>query len=140
MMKCSAVFTNMELDIYVPVVNREETKKNVLKALKKYQLCRNTLSDEREQQIVTMIENDDYQSIERTEEFQQYAFIWKVEDAVGKLDGIEQQIIREGYMTADKHNWMRMVRKLSVSKTSYYEQRDKAFEKVATQLKIAVYD
>ncbi|PGS65271.1 ArpU family transcriptional regulator, partial [Bacillus cereus] len=30
MMKCAEVFTNMELDINVPVVNMEETKKNVL--------------------------------------------------------------------------------------------------------------
>ncbi|MBW3493235.1 ArpU family transcriptional regulator [Bacillus sp. FDAARGOS_1420] len=139
MMKCAEVFTNMELDINVPVVNMEETKKNVLKALRKYRLCRNNLSDERAQQIVTMIEKDDYQSIEHTEEFQQCAFVWKVEDAVDKLNYIEKQILCEGYMTADKHNWVRMSRKLNVSKTIYYEHRDKAFESLAKKLKIVVY-
>ncbi|PGS69282.1 ArpU family transcriptional regulator [Bacillus cereus] len=140
MAKCSDVFINMELDINVPVVNREETKKNVLKALRKYRLCRNNLSDGRKRRIIEMIEKDDYQSIEHTEEFQQYAFVWKVEDAGDKLNCIEQQIIREGYMTADKHNWMRMSRKLNVSKTIYYKYRDKAFESLAKRLKIVVYE
>lgn len=130
----------MELDINVPVVNREETKKNVLKALRKYRLCRNSLSHECKRRMMERIEKDEYQSIEHTEEFQQYAFIWKIEDAVDKLNCIEQQILREGYMTTDKHNWVRMSRKLNVSKTIYYEQRDKAFESLAKKLKIVVYD
>ncbi|PGS62707.1 ArpU family transcriptional regulator, partial [Bacillus cereus] len=87
------------MDIDVPVVNREETKKNVLKSLRKYRLCRNSLSYECKRRMMELIEKDDYQSIEHTEEFQQYAFVWKVEDAVDKLNCIEQQIIREGYMT-----------------------------------------
>ncbi|WP_130068869.1 ArpU family phage packaging/lysis transcriptional regulator [Bacillus albus] len=138
-MNCAEVFTNMELDINVPVVNMEETKKNVLKALRKYRLCRNNLSDERKRRIMEMVEKDDYQSIEHTEEFQQCAFIWKMEDAVDKLNYIEKQILREGYMTVDKHNWVRMSRKLNVSRTIYYEHRDKAFESLAKKLKIAVY-
>ncbi|WP_255446564.1 hypothetical protein [Bacillus sp. JAS24-2] len=65
--------------------------------------------------------------MEHTEGFQQYAFIWKVENTVDKLNCIEKQILREGYMTADKHNWVRMSRKLTVSKTIYYGHRDKSF-------------
>ncbi|PGS60460.1 ArpU family transcriptional regulator, partial [Bacillus cereus] len=86
----------MELDIDVPVVNREETKRNVLKALRKYRLCLYNLSDERKRRIIEMIEKDEYQSIAHTEEFQQCAFVWKVEEAVDKLNCIELQIIREG--------------------------------------------
>ncbi|ABS23180.1 ArpU family phage packaging/lysis transcriptional regulator [Bacillus cytotoxicus] len=139
MLKCAEVFMNMELDIDVPVVNMEETKKNVLKALKKYRLCQNSLSKEDKKRIISMVENGDYQSIEHTEEFKQCAFMWKVEDAVSHLNFIEKQIIQDGYMTADKHNWVKMSQKLNLSKTPYYEKRDKAFERLAKMLKIVVY-
>jgi len=138
--KCSDIFINMELDINVPVVNKEETKQNVLKALRKYRLCQHTLSAACKQRVIERVETDDYQSIEHTEEFQQCAFIWKIEDAVDKLNCIEQHILREGYMNADKHNWVKMSRKLHVSRTIYYEHRDKAFEGLAKKLKIVVYD
>ncbi|MGU3443305.1 ArpU family phage packaging/lysis transcriptional regulator [Bacillus cereus] len=139
MAECAKVFTNMELDINVPVVNKEETKQNVLKALRKYRLCQQTLSDACRQRVIERVEKGEYQSIEHTEEFQQCAFVWKIEDAVDKLNCIEQHILREGYMTADKHNWVKMSRKLNVSRTIYYEHRDKAFESLAKKLKIVVH-
>lgn len=138
-MKCAEVFMNMELDIDVPVVNMEETKKNVLKALNKYRLCRKSLSNEDMKRVIAIVENGDYQSIEHTENFKQCAFMWKVEEAVGHLNFIEKQIIREGYMTDDKHNWVKMSQKMNLSKTPYYKQRDKAFEELAKVLRIAVY-
>ncbi|MEI4605908.1 hypothetical protein WAG19_29390 [Bacillus cereus] len=86
-----------------------------------------------------MVETGNCDSIKDTDEFKQYAFIWKVDYAIKNLNFSEQQIIRDGYLSSDKHSWAKMTRLLSVSKSVYYEYGLQAFESLARKLKIAVY-
>ncbi|PGZ45709.1 ArpU family transcriptional regulator [Bacillus anthracis] len=139
MSKCAQVFGNMELDLGVPIINVGETNKKVLAALNKYRLCQKVLSEDDRNRVIAMVETGNYDTIASTDEFKQYAFIWKMEQAINNLNFIEQQIIREGYLSKEKHNWVKMAGLLNMSKSTYYEYRLQAFESLARKLKIEVY-
>lgn len=120
------------LDIALPVLNKEQKKKNVLQALKKYKL------------YVSSISKEDRKAIEAgyvvAEKKWSDIYMYKslrggVENA---LNFTEKQIIHEGYIEADEHNWIKMSQSLNLSKTPYYKKRDKAFYKLAYAFGIEV--
>ncbi|MEB3057511.1 ArpU family phage packaging/lysis transcriptional regulator [Bacillus pseudomycoides] len=120
------------LDIELSELNREETKKNVLKALAKYRL------------YVSSISEKDRKSIEdgcvvAEKKLERYIYIMELEEAVeNSLNTIEKRIIREGYIKSTEHSWVKMSQGLSLSKTPYYNKRNKAFYRLAYALGIEV--
>lgn len=142
MATCSEVFQNEEFDFSgEPVVNRKKTMRKVLKALAEYRRCKRELSEEDKRQMEEAIRNDDYGDLIGTNIYKQYKNIWKLEYALkNALNAFEREIIEEGYLTKEKHNWVRMTMKLKVSKTTYYKGRREAFSRLAHALGIVVYD
>ncbi|WP_157418545.1 ArpU family phage packaging/lysis transcriptional regulator [Bacillus cereus] len=120
------------LDIELPELNQEETKKNVLKALSKYRLYAFSISEK------------DREAIESGQEItekkmQRYLYLKEFEKVVeSSLNSVEKRIIREGYILSDECNWVKMSNDLNLSKTSYYRLRNKTFYRLANALGIEV--
>ncbi|EOO05012.1 ArpU family phage transcriptional regulator [Bacillus cereus str. Schrouff] len=142
MATCSEVFKNEEFDFSnEPVVNRKKTMRKVLKALTEYRKCKRELSELDKRRVEKAIQNDAYEDLTGTKIYRQYKNIWKLEHALkNALNEFEREIIEEGYLTKEKHNWVRMTMKLKVSKTTYYKGRREAFSRLAHALEIVVYD
>ncbi|PFA56330.1 ArpU family transcriptional regulator [Bacillus cereus] len=122
------------LDIELSGLNRRETKKNVLKALVKYRLY-----------ISSICENDrkfiEDGCVVTEKKMERYLYIKEFEEAVeNSLNDIEKRIILEGYIKSTEHSWVKMLQILSLSKTSYYNLRNKAFYRLAYALGIEVED
>ncbi|XMA24689.1 ArpU family transcriptional regulator [Bacillus bombysepticus] len=120
------------LNIDFPVLNKKETKKNVLKALSKYRL------------YVYSISEKDRKSIEEgnlvtEKKMERYLYVKGFEEAIeNTLNTTEKWIIREGYIKSDEHNWVKMSQMLNLSKTPYYKKRDNAFYRLAYAMAIEV--
>ncbi|MES5944039.1 ArpU family transcriptional regulator [Bacillus cereus group sp. MG6] len=113
------------LDIALPVLNKEQTKKNVLQALKKYKLYVSSISEEDRKAI-------EAGHVVAEKKMKRYLYVQEFEKVLeNSLNFTEKQIIREGYIEADEHNWIKMSQSLNLSKTPYYKKRDKAFYKLA---------
>ena len=123
MATCSEVFKNEEFDFSnEPVVNWKRTMRKVLKALAEYRKCKRELSESNKRRIDEAIQHDNYEHLKDTVEYKQFKNMWKLEYALkNALNEFEREIIEEGYLTKEKHNWVRMTMKLRVSKTTYYK-------------------
>lgn len=120
------------LDIALPVLNKEQTKKNVLQALKKYKLYVSSISKEDREAIKTGY-------VVPEKKMKRYLYVQEFEEVLeNSLNFTEKQIIREGYIEADEHNWIKMSQSLNLSKTPYYKKRDNAFYKLAYAFGIEV--
>ncbi|EOO30770.1 hypothetical protein IIU_05087 [Bacillus cereus VD133] len=142
MAKCSDVFKNEEFDFSnEPIVNQKKTTQKVLKALAEYRKDKRELSEEGQKLIEEAIQNDEYEYLKDTEEYKQFKNIWKLEHALKyALNDRQREIIAKGYLTKEKHNWVRMTMILNVSSSKYYNERRETFSKLAHALKIEVYD
>ncbi|MDA2567560.1 ArpU family transcriptional regulator [Bacillus cereus] len=142
MATCLEVFKNEEFDFsHEPVLNWKKTTKRVLKALAEYRKDRRALSKKDKHRIEEAIRNDEYEQLKGTEEYKQFKNIWKFEHALQHALNVRQrEIIEKGYLTEEKHNWVRMTMELNVSSSTYYNERRETFSKLAHALKIEVYD
>ncbi|EOO23584.1 ArpU family phage transcriptional regulator [Bacillus cereus VD133] len=142
MAKCSEVFKNEEFDFSnEPIVNQKKTTQKVLKALAEYRKDKRELSEEGQKLIEEAIQNDEYERVRGTEEYKRFKNIWKLEHALKyALNDRQREIIEKGYLTKEKHNWVRMTMILNVSSSKYYNERRETFSKLAHALKIEVYD
>ncbi|MDM8361540.1 ArpU family transcriptional regulator [Bacillus thuringiensis] len=102
------------LDIALPVLDKEATKKNVLTALNKYRiyLKNNKGKKERSNYIETM------------------------DEALYKLESECDRAIIQKYMSKSKVNRFELIRELNLSEGDYYRKRNRAFYAYAYELGI----
>lgn len=67
-----------------------ETNKKILATLNKHRLCQKALSVDDRNRVIAMVGTGNHDAIEKMDEFKQYAFIWKVDQAINNLNFIEQ--------------------------------------------------
>jgi hypothetical protein len=67
-------------------------------------------------------------------------YMQAVEHAVNKIpDADERRVLVEGYMTKDKHSWIKMTTMLHINKTDYYILRRKELVSLACALNREVF-
>ncbi|MGI2733970.1 ArpU family transcriptional regulator [Bacillus cytotoxicus] len=121
------------LDIELPELNKEETKKNVLKALKKYRLFLSSITEE----IIERVKNDETEGISE-KNIKRAEFILDIRKGVSKLNLYDKQLIELAYLGREKHSWVKMCRVLNMSQPDYYRKRNKALYELAYKLGIEV--
>ncbi|MCZ6942650.1 DUF1492 domain-containing protein [Bacillus mycoides] len=121
------------LDIALPVLNKEQTKKNVLQALKKYHLFLSTI-DERD---IERVQNGKVIGMSKTL-LERINYIQEIRKGVEKLDEWDRQLIDLAYLGREKPSWVKMCRILNMSQPDYYRKRNKALCELAYKLEIEV--
>ncbi|WP_144467663.1 DUF1492 domain-containing protein [Bacillus toyonensis] len=121
------------LDIALPVLNKEQTKKNVLQALKKYHLFLSSI-DERD---INCIQNSKVISMSKTT-LERINYIQEIRKGVEKLNAWDKQLIELAYLGKEKPSWVKMCRILNMSQPEYYRKRNKALCELAYKLGIEV--
>ncbi|WP_242145934.1 MULTISPECIES: ArpU family transcriptional regulator, partial [unclassified Bacillus cereus group] len=97
------------LDIELPEINKEETKKNVLKALKKYRLFLSSITEEIIERVkIGETDGISEKNVKRAE------FILDVRKGVSKLNLYDKQLIELAYLGREKHSWVKMCRVLNM--------------------------
>ncbi|MDA1568753.1 ArpU family transcriptional regulator [Bacillus cereus] len=121
------------LDIALPVLNKEQTKKNVLQALKKYHLFLSSI-DERD---IERVQNGKVIGMSKTV-LERIDYIQEIRKGVGKLDAWDKQLIELAYLGKEKPRWVKMCRILNMSQPDYYRKRNRALCELAYKLGIEV--
>lgn len=121
------------LDIALPVLNKEQTKKNVLQALKKYHLFLSSI-DERD---INRVQNSKVISMSKTA-LERINYIQEIRKGVEKLNAWDKQLIELAYLGKEKPSWIKMCRVLNMSHPDYYRKRNKALCELAYKLGIEV--
>ncbi|MED1508720.1 ArpU family transcriptional regulator [Bacillus proteolyticus] len=121
------------LDIALPVLNKEQTKKNVLQALKKYHLLLSSI-DERD---IERVQNGKVIGMSKTV-LERINYIQEIREGVEKLDAWDKQLIELAYLGKEKPSWVKMCRILNMSQPDYYRKRNRALCELAYRLGIEV--
>ncbi|MGA5681357.1 ArpU family transcriptional regulator [Bacillus bombysepticus] len=121
------------LDIALPVLNKEQTKKNVLQALKKYHLFLSSI-DEKD---IERVQNGKVIGVSKTL-LERINYIQEIRKGVEKLDAWDKQLIELAYLGKEKPSWIKMCRILNMSQPDYYRKRNKALFVLAYKLGIEV--
>ncbi len=114
------------LDIALPVLNKEQTKKNVLQALKKYRLFLSSI-DERD---IERVQNGKVTGVNKTV-LERINYIQEIRKGVEKLNPWDKQLIELAYLGREKPSWIKMCRILNMSQPDYYRKRNKALFELA---------
>ncbi|WP_161520504.1 DUF1492 domain-containing protein [Bacillus cereus] len=117
------------LDIALPVLNKEQTKKNVLQALKKYHLFLSSI-DERD---IERVQDGKMIGMSKTV-LERINYILEIRKGVEKLDEWDEQLIELAYLGKENPSWVKMCRMLNMSQADYYRKRNKALCKLAYKL------
>ncbi|ABY44619.1 ArpU family transcriptional regulator [Bacillus mycoides] len=121
------------LDIALPVLNKEQTKKNVLQALKKYRLFLLNI-DERD---IERVQNGKVIGMSKTV-LERINYIQEIRKGVEKLNFWDKQLIELAYLGKEKPSWVKMCRILNMSQPDYYRKRNRALCELAYKLGIEV--
>lgn len=121
------------LDIALSVLNKEQTKKNVLQALKKYHLFLSSI-EERE---IERVQDGKVIGMSKTV-LERINYIQEIRKGVGKLNVWDKQLIELAYLGREKPNWIKMCRILNMSQPDYYRKRNRALCELAYRLGIEV--
>lgn len=121
------------LDIALPVLNKEQTKKNVLQALKKYHLFLLSI-DERD---IERVQDGKVIGVSETV-LERINYIQEIRKGVKKLDACDKQLIELAYLGKEKPSWVKMCRILNMSQPDYYRKRNRALCELAYKLGIEV--
>lgn len=121
------------LDIALPVLNKEQTKKNVLQALKKYRLFLLNI-DERD---IERVQDGKVIGVSETV-LERINYIQEIRKGVEKLDEWDRQLIELAYLGKEKTSWVKMCRLLNMSQPDYYRKRNRALCELAYKLEIEV--
>lgn len=123
------------LDIALPVLNKEQTKKNVLQALKKYHLFLSSI-DERD---IECVQDSKVIGISKTV-LERINYIQEIRKGVEKLNMWDKKLIELAYLGKEKPSWVKMCRVLNMSQPNYYRKRNRALFELAYKLGIEVED
>lgn len=123
------------LDIALPVLNKEQTKKNVLQALKKYHLFLSSI-DERN---IERVQDGEVIRMSKTA-LERINYIQEIRKGVEKLNAWDKQLIELAYLGKEKPSWVKMCRILILNmyQPDYYRKRNKALCALAYKLGIEV--
>ncbi|ENQ3106027.1 ArpU family transcriptional regulator [Bacillus cereus] len=121
------------LDIALPVLNKEQTKKNVLQALKKYHLFLSSI-DERG---IECVQIGKVNGMSKTV-LERINYIHEIRKGVEKMNVLDKQLIELAYLGKEKPSWVKMCRILNMSQPDYYRKRNKALCELAYRLGIEV--
>lgn len=121
------------LDIALPVLNKEQTKKNVLQALKKYHLFLSSI-DEKD---IERVQDGKVIGMSKAV-LERINYIQEIRKGVGKMDAWDKQLIELAYLGKEKPSWIKMCRILNMSQPDYYRKRNKAMCELAYKLGIEV--
>lgn len=121
------------LDIALPVLNKEQTKKNVLQALKKYRLFLSSI-DERD---IECVHSGKMVGMSNTV-LERVNYIQEIRKGVEGLNTWDKQLIELAYLGKEKPSWIKMCRILNMSQPDYYRKRNKALCVLAYKLGIEV--
>ncbi|PFR04415.1 ArpU family transcriptional regulator [Bacillus cereus] len=121
------------LDIALPVLNKEQTKKNVLQALKKYHLFLSSI-DEKD---IERVQDGKVIGMSKAV-LERINYIQEIRKGVGKMDAWDKQLIELAYLGKEKASWIKMCRILNMSQPDYYRKRNKALCELAYKLGIEV--
>ncbi len=119
------------LDIALPVLNKEQTKKNVLQALKKYRLFLSNI----EERDIERVQNGKVIGMSKTV-LERINYIQEIRKGVEKLDAWDKQLIELAYLGKEKLSWIKMCRILNMSQPDYYRKRNRALCELAYKLGI----
>ncbi|PET25196.1 ArpU family transcriptional regulator [Bacillus cereus] len=121
------------LDIALSVLNKEQTKKNVLQALKKYHLFLSSI-DEKD---IERVQDGKVIGMSKAV-LERINYIQEIQKGVGKMDAWDKQLIELAYLGKEKASWIKMCRILNMSQPDYYRKRNKALCELAYKLGIEV--
>ncbi|RWS40109.1 ArpU family transcriptional regulator [Bacillus mycoides] len=121
------------LDIALPVLNKEQTKKNVLQALKKYHLFLSSI-DERD---IERVQDGKVIGMSKAV-LARINYIQEIRKGVEKLDARDKQLIELAYLGKEKPSWIKMCRILNMSQPDYYRKRNRALCELAYRLGVEV--
>ncbi|MDF9626200.1 ArpU family phage packaging/lysis transcriptional regulator [Bacillus cereus] len=121
------------LDIALPVLNKEQTKKNVLQALKKYHLFLSRINE----RDIERVQNGKVIGMSKTV-LERIDYILEIRKGVEKLDEWDRQLIELAYLGKEKTSWVKMCRLLNMSQPDYYRKRNRALCELAYKLEIEV--
>ncbi len=114
------------LNIELPVLNKEATKENVLKAIKKYRLF-----------MKCNYLNETILSKENAKE-ERINYIIAMNKGLEKLDIESDRIIIQKYLLKNRVNRYEVMKELNLSEGDYYRKRNTAFYNYAYALGIEV--
>ncbi|MDC7729680.1 ArpU family phage packaging/lysis transcriptional regulator [Bacillus cereus group sp. MYBK120-1] len=123
------------LDIALPVLNKEQTKKNVLKALKKYHLFISSI-DEKD---IERVQDGKVIGMSKTV-LERINYIQEIRKGVERLDEWDKKLIELAYLGKEKSSWIKMCRVLNMSQPDYYRKRNRALCELAYKLGIEVVE
>lgn len=92
------------LDIALPVLNKEQTKKNVLQALKKYHLFLSSI----EERDIERVQDGKVIGMSKTV-LERINYIQEIRKGVGKLNTWDKQLIDLAYLGKEKPSWIKCV-------------------------------
>ncbi|PEK04752.1 ArpU family transcriptional regulator [Bacillus wiedmannii] len=121
------------LNIALPVLNKEQTKKNVLQALKKYHLFLSSI----EERDIERVQDGKVIGMSKTV-LERINYIQEIRKGVGKLDTWDKQLIELAYLGKEKPSWVKLCRILNMSQPDYYRKRNKALCELAYKLEIEI--
>ncbi|HGN6580291.1 ArpU family phage packaging/lysis transcriptional regulator [Bacillus cereus] len=123
------------LDIALPVLNKEQTKKNVLQALKKYHLFISSI-DETD---IERVQDGKVIGMSKTV-LERINYIQEIRKGVERLDEWDKKLIELAYLGKEKSSWVKMCRVLNMSQPDYYRKRNRALCELAYKLGIEVVE
>lgn len=97
------------LDIALPVLNKERTKKNVLQALKKYHLFLSSIVE----RDINRVQDDKVIGMSETV-LERINYIQEIRKGVEKLNAWDKQLIELAYLGKEKPSWIKMCRILNM--------------------------
>ncbi|MED0958234.1 ArpU family transcriptional regulator [Bacillus paramycoides] len=121
------------LGIVLPVLNKEQTKKNVLQALKKYHLFLSSI-DERD---IERVQDGKVIGVSKAV-LERINYIQEIRKGVEKLNVWDKQLIELAYLGKENPSWVKMCRILNMSQPDYYRKRNRALCELAYRLGIEV--
>ncbi|MGG0763221.1 ArpU family transcriptional regulator [Bacillus paramycoides] len=121
------------LDIALPVLNKEQTKKNVLQALKKYHLFLSSI-DERD---IEHVQDGKVIGVSKAV-LERINYIQEIRKGVEKLNVWDKQLIELAYLGKENPSWVKMCRILNMSQPDYYRKRNRVLCELAYRLGIEV--
>ena len=136
-------FTELNLDEYE--IDEKQTKQEAMKLLTRYRLFKlGVINYDLKLTATYSIQpkhfGNEFHSDVESNVVKKVSYMQMIEEAVNKIpDADERRVIIEGYMSKEKHNWIKMSDKLFMNKTDYYKLRNRALITLASLLNKEVY-
>ena len=136
-------FTELNLDEYE--IDEKQTKQEAMKLLTRYRLFKlGVINYDLKLTATYSIQpkhfGNEFHSDVESNVVKKVSYMQMIEEAVNKIpDADERRVIIEGYMSKEKHNYVKMQAKMHMNTTNYYKLRNKALISFAVVLNKEVF-